>query len=164
MVTPRRIDVAVKWRYFRNLMGAELENAPEAWRLYERHILMRIRHRMEAGLATDVWKKTIEDYHKASRDLLSSMQEHGFDNAHALPVDADGEMMAGSHRLACALALDIPFIPIVRDNTKRAWQPPWDIAWFAQHFDDRELQTITSDWRALHAGKQRGRSAPDRGS
>lgn len=87
---------------------------------------------MDAGLATDGWKRSIGDYLQSSKDLLSSMQRIGFDRSCPIPLDRNGELMNGSHRVACALALEIPEVPVLQSDGK-VWAPAWDRGWFLTH-------------------------------
>lgn len=86
---------------------------------------------MRAGLTTDAVKRNVADYRLAATDLLQNMLE-GFDPRHPIPIDPDGELLNGSHRLACAIALGIKGVP-VELHSRRAWAPPWNAAWFLAH-------------------------------
>jgi len=87
---------------------------------------------MAAGLATDVWKQNVADYLLAAADLHNSMRLFGFDPDHAVPIDEQGELFNGSHRVACALALGIEAIPVVPMPGK-VFAPAWDAEWFRQN-------------------------------
>lgn len=84
---------------------------------------------MRAGLPTDGWKKTLDNYERAALKLFESMAADGFDERYPVPVDPDGELLGGSHRVACALALEIAEVPVVR-APQYVWAPPWDRTWF----------------------------------
>lgn len=84
---------------------------------------------MQAGLKTDVYKSSTGDYWSAAISLNQSMALRGFDPDHAVPVDEDGELLNGSHRVACAMALGIEEIHVVNMPGK-VWAPAWDAAWF----------------------------------
>lgn len=84
---------------------------------------------MAAGLSTDGWKGALDDYVSAATSLFGSMAEKGFDPRHAVPIDPDGELLGGAHRVACALALEIERIPVER-HPSRVWAPAWDAEWF----------------------------------
>ena len=129
LVTPRRFDLAVKVRYFESLLHG---GDPDALRLYRWHIAERSGHRMSMGVPTDRWKKSLDDYVSAAEALLASMVAKGFDSAFAVPVDPNGELLDGSHRVACALALQIKSI-VVRHEDRLAWAPPWGEQWFMDH-------------------------------
>ena len=75
------------------------------------------------------WKKKPEDYIASAENLLASMEREGFSEKRPIPVDPDGEFLAGAHRIACSLALDIQEIPIERVAGK-VWAPAWDYEWF----------------------------------
>jgi hypothetical protein len=87
---------------------------------------------MQAGLPTDAWKQNVDDYLASAVWLFQSMQKWGFDPEHAVPTDPDGELLNGSHRVACALALGIEEIPVIHE-ARRVWAPAWDAAWFRAH-------------------------------
>lgn len=128
LVTPRRLDLAVKHRFFLHLLGGDDKEAAD---LYDWHIWERSGHRMKAGLTTDVIKRNVADYRFCAADLLRSM-ERGFDPSHPIPIDPDGELLNGSHRLACAIALGIKGAP-VELHSRPVWAPAWDAAWFLAH-------------------------------
>jgi len=98
----------------------------------------------------DGWKRGHADYTNAAEQLLASMLQHGFQPWSAIPVDPDGELLNGSHRLACALALDMGAVP-VRPSDQKVWAPPWGEAWFvAKGLRHPELQRLREDFQALH--------------
>lgn len=143
LVTKRRLDVAVKWRFFNQLL---LGGDDDAERVYRWHIEVRSGARLDAGLATDKWKLTIDDYVRSASDLIDSMAKDGFLASGAIPVDPDGELLDGSHRLACALALHVPMVSVMR-LSRKAWAPPWDLAWFIEHGMAQDvIRRTTNDW------------------
>jgi hypothetical protein len=140
------MDLAVKFRFFRHLIGG---NDPDSERVYRWHIDQRSGHRIREGIATDQWKLSLTDYVVAAKMLLESMRTFGFRPKAMVPVDPDGELLGGAHRVACALALGIKEIPILRE-TRKVWAPPWDWGWFVEKgmmFDD--LERLLSDWEAM---------------
>ena len=80
----------------------------------------------------DETKYAIEDYIAAIDQLFCSMSEHGFNYYHPIPIDRNGELLDGSHRVACALALGIEKVPVIQHDSK-VWAPPWDSVWFFEH-------------------------------
>lgn len=106
---------------------------------------------MEVGLATDGWKGSLDDYRHSAEALVHSMQLLGFDTIYPVPVDPVGELLNGSHRVACALALGIAEVPVERHATM-AWAPDWDYMWFARNGMDTihlsELQRVMEKLRA----------------
>lgn len=129
------MDLPVKVRLFRHLRGG---NDPDAEEIYRWHISQRSGARMAAGLATDRWKRTTQDYLEAAVQLFESMDEKGYDTSWPVEVDRNGELLGGAHRLACAIALEIPHIPVVQYNDRDVWAPPWDFAWFIEAGMDTE--------------------------
>lgn len=145
------MDLAVKWRFFRHLYGGE---DPDSERVYRWHIEKRSGARIEAGLATDKWKTKIDDYVSSATGLFKSMSLNGFDERYPVPIDPDGELLNGSHRVACALALEIPYIP-VELRPEYVWAPPWDYLWFCGAKDSKysaDVRRILEDWIVLNGG------------
>ena len=120
--------MAVKYRLFRHLAGG---SDIEAESLYDWHILKRSGHRMKAGIRTDQYKTDLDDYRRAATRLFRDMEKNGFRHEGAIPVDCNGELLGGAHRVACALALGIAGI-MVFQSRDAAWAPPWGEAWFRQ--------------------------------
>src|SRR3990167_5255513 len=142
LLTPRRLDLAVKWRFFRCLLGG---GDPNAERVYCWHIEERSGTRMKLGLSTDRWKRCAGDYVEAAKELHTSMVRSGFLSAYAIPVDPNGELLGGAHRLACAMALGIESIPVER-NTRMVWAPAWNEAWLVEHgVSEADLTRIKAD-------------------
>jgi hypothetical protein len=150
LVTPRRLDLAVKWRFFRSLdAGANPYERATAERLYRWHIEARSGERLGAGLPTDKWKTGIDDYVREAVRIHTSMAENGFDQRFPVPVDPNGELLDGSHRVACALALGITRITVLIAS-HYAWALPWDWPWFLQHMDDGDdLAGIRADFEVM---------------
>ena len=105
---------------------------------------------MQAGVATDRSKYSLEDYLDAARALWSAMARDGFDGRFPIRLDPNGELLDGSHRLACALALDIAAVP-VEHAPWMVWAPAWGRQWFLDnrmHTDD--LIRLAQDWQSLY--------------
>ncbi len=98
LLTWDRLDLAIKHDAFRHLLKGD---DPASLDLYRWHIAERT-----GGIEPRSWKRSVEDYVQACRDLLISMQ-HGFDISHAVPIGSNGKIIDGAHRIACALLLDL---------------------------------------------------------
>lgn len=120
------MDLAVKARYFRHLIGG---HDPDSERVYRWHILKRSGPRMTAGLRTDQWKRTVEHYVISAKALFAAMAHEGFSPEYPIPVDPNGELLGGAHRLACAIALNLVGVTVQRPGGY-VWAPAWDHAWF----------------------------------
>ena len=144
LLTPRRLDLAVKWRFFRHLHGG---SDFDAERVYRWHIEERSGPRMRAGLGTDKWKLSVGDYVGAASRLYASVLSHGvFD---PVPVDMNGELLDGSHRVACAVALGIEAIR-VQTQPRLVWAPPWNEAWFIDKgMASADLGRLRADWAMM---------------
>ncbi len=90
----------------------------------------------------------VNDYYFAAHRLSVAMREQGFLSKYPIPIDPNGELLNGSHRLACAIALGIKEVPVERKD-KYVWAPEWGIDWFEQNwFNTKQIQ---ADWDALNA-------------
>ena len=100
---------------------------------------------MHSGLSTDRWKRTLNDYVFAAAKLAYSVLDNGV--RIAIPVDPNGELLDGSHRVACAIACGIESVPVTRE-TQFVWAPPWDRNWFVMHGAE-DLSRVMADWEAI---------------
>lgn len=101
-------------------------------------------------MATDQWKRTVHDYVHSAAILLYSMSINGFDPDHVIPIDPDGELLGGAHRLACTLALGIDTVP-VKPHEQRIWAPAWGRDWFVDNgMAEDDLIRLDVDWKALN--------------
>jgi hypothetical protein len=130
----------VKWRLFRS------PDDPETQNLY----LWHIAHRRNSGFV-DSTKDSISVFIPQAKALLASMATIGFDRNHAIPVDANGDILGGAHRTACALSLGINAIAERRAET--AWAPAWDASWFKKHGMPEEIVgELLTDYHRLTEG------------
>jgi hypothetical protein len=141
------MDLAVKTRLFRHLLGGEDDDAVSVYRW---HITARSGYRMAAGVATDSWKRSVEDYLTSANYLLENMHTKGFDTSEPVEIDRDGELLGGAHRLSCALALQIPEVPVAQYQDRTVWAPAWDFHWFtAAGMPQDWLKKTTEDFIEL---------------
>jgi hypothetical protein len=137
----------VKWRLFRHLHHGGSD--PDSEHIYRWHIEKRSGSRLRSGLATDGWKRTLDDYVSAARGLYEGMAEDGFRLSGTVLIDPNGELLSGAHRVACALALGIEMIPVKRE-ARHVWAPAWGYEWFvANSMGHDELARLCRDWQAL---------------
>ena len=81
------------------------------------------------------------------------MYDNGFLAQHEIPLDNHGEMPNGSHRVACALAYDLPEIYTWKVD-KDVWAPAWDYQWFKDNGMDKEdLEHLVCLWKNI-GGKE----------
>lgn len=108
LVTPRRFGTGIKHIYAEHHLAGGKSAYPA--RLYDEHI------RIITGGACredDGSKGCLEDYRRSFDALLDSMRGNGFDHQHPIPVDRHMTALDGAHRLAAALALNIP-VPVLK--------------------------------------------------
>jgi hypothetical protein len=141
------MDLAVKWRFFRALLcgGGDADSE----RVYRWHIEERSGARLRHGITTDRWKRTLDDYVEAAKSLVSSMSGNGFLPYWAVPIDADGELLDGSHRVACALACELPAV-YVDPQPRKVWAPAWGIDWFkACGMPKDDMDRMLAHWELM---------------
>jgi hypothetical protein len=105
-VTSARLDIVVKLMFF--------EDIEHAW-IYRLHIEGRT-----GGREKRSWKSSVQDYIKAADDLMRSMCANGFDPSEPAELGSNLNLRGGAHRIACALALDIPIRIAVSDKPGNA--------------------------------------------
>lgn len=129
----------VKWRLFRNITD------PETINMY----LWHIANRRNSGFV-DSTKESLSVFLPAARSLLASMASNGFSSTAPVPVDANGDILGGAHRTACALALGLDVW--CERRAEIAWAPAWDAAWFKQHGMPEEIVgELLTDFETLKA-------------
>lgn len=136
----------MKKRFFSHLHGG---GDPDSEHVYRWHIEKRSGARMRAGLSTDRWKTCLDDYVASARGLFESIREDGFQLSGAIPIDPLGELLGGSHRVACALALGIETVPVMHGD-RDAWAPAWGYDWFvANGMGHDDLARLCRDWQEM---------------
>lgn len=136
-----RLDIAVKARFFRHL---DRDNDPDAERLYRWHIEAR-----NGGVEKGSWKRSVDDFVTAARDLLASMKGLGFDPTCPVVIANGGGLVEGAHRLSCAVVLDVP----VWVRVAKGPAPTWGREWFVRHgLGEQEVGAVESLWDELHRG------------
>jgi hypothetical protein len=141
LLSPDRLDIAIKWRFFCHLIAG---GDPDAERVYRWHIAQRTN-----GIEKGSWKRSVDDYVAAARELLTSMQANGFDPSCPIPIGTNGRMRNGAHRLACALALgiDVAIERIDKPGTASPWGERWLLV---GGIGAADLRRAKSDWESLH--------------
>ena len=138
LLKPRRLDIVVKWRLFRNITD------PETIKTY----LWHIARRRSSGFV-DSDKNSLDVFLPQARALLASMANDGYDWSYPIPIDRNEDILGGAHRLACALALEIGDVA-VEDQDRLAWAPAWDAAWFRQHgMSEQDVEGLIYDYERL---------------
>jgi hypothetical protein len=154
LLTPERLDLAIKWRMFRHLIAG---GDAEAEAVYRAHILART-----GGVEPGSWKASVEHYVAACGGLLASMQADGFDAARPVVIGSNGRLRAGAHRIGCAVAIGLPV------GVRRVPQPgrarPWDAAYLAAGGLPRAaIERAEQDTAGLTHGEDCGCHRPKRG-
>lgn len=144
LLTPNRLDVIVKLNYALSILGEQPSYVNiDFERLYDCHIQIRT-----GGVEPNSYykKKTTADYKYYFKKNLQEIRKNGFLDSEPVQVSLQtGTILNGAHRLAVALALNIPEIPVVYDpvDTGRSW----DYDWFCTNgFSQSELMLIANTY------------------
>lgn len=119
LLTPERLDLVVKYRYFLHLRDGGNAEAAE---LYRWHIMQRTN-----GVEPGSWKLCIADYESSAFELFRSMQMKGFSVSKAVPIGSNGRIRGGAHRIACALVLDYH---VAVQRLEKPGRSIWGADWF----------------------------------
>ena len=122
LLTPERLDLVVKYRYFLHLRDG---GKPGAVELYRWHIIQRTN-----GVEPGSWKLCIADYESSAFELLRSMRTEGFKVSMAVPIGSNGRIRGGAHRTACALVLDYH---VAIRCLEKAGRSTWGADWFLEN-------------------------------
>jgi hypothetical protein len=137
MLTPARLDIAIKARFFRYLISGR---DPDAERLYRWHIKART-----GGVEPGGAKQSVDEYVAACRALLASMRRDGFDARHPIRIGSNSALRNGAHRLACALTLGLNVHVRHEDRPGRA--RAWDAVELRQQgLSETDLAHVKADW------------------
>lgn len=133
-----RLDVFVKVIYVKAFISKT--NFVFAQKLYRKHIAL-----YNGG--QEDHKSTLWDFETDFQDLIYSCLKKWFDTHFPIPVNPDGELLGGAHRLACCLALDLTPTFIIQD-----WNPIiWWEDWFIKHsFNELSLIHILQEFNIYH--------------
>ena len=135
-----RLDIAIKWRFFRHLLKRD---DPDSERIYRWHIKKRTRGREPRS-----WKRSIDDYVTACKTLLRSMQRSGFDPKQPLEYGSNWQLRNGAHRLACSLLLELNvYCVLVSVNGGTTWGANW---FRLRGMSLKDLERIEMDWDRIN--------------
>jgi hypothetical protein len=140
LLTPARLDIAIKWRYFRHLADG---GDPDSERVYRWHIEART-----GGNEKGSWKTSADDYVRAAGALLTSMQSYGFLPSDPILIGDDGMQRNGAHRLACALMLGVD---VYTQRCDLKAPSDWGRDELVSHgICPADLARVYSDWAVLN--------------
>jgi hypothetical protein len=134
LFTPERLDLVVKYRFFRSLEHGFNRAAAED--CYRQHISKRTDGVEPADYeGVPSLKKNLEDYVFSCEKLLSSMSRDGFKSGTSVPVSKYGNyLLNGAHRVACAASLgELVHVELIPLSAGR-----WDMTWFEMHGFSRD--------------------------
>lgn len=110
---------------------------------------------MQAGLRTDYWKTSLEDYLLSACYLFGEIKKRGFSPKFPIPIDPYGELLNGSHRVALAVALDVKVIPVIHEK-RHVWAPAWNFDWFVKNgMLKHDLDMLEEDLEKMNAQSRR---------
>lgn len=142
LLTPLRLDIAIKARFFQHLAAG---GDPDAERLYRWHIETRTGGREPGGS-----KLSTDDYVSSCAALLASMRGRGFDPEYPIIIGSNGRLKAGAHRLACALVVGCGVV--FQTDRKPSTAQNWGAVWLMNSgISPDDLVRVEKDWERLAA-------------
>lgn len=127
LITSKRLDVVVRYLYFRDMKYGNIKE--EIKSLYCRMIFCRTAGIEPVGAFSSGEKSGIDDYLCDAKDIFHSIRENGFLKEKYIPVNSDGFLLNGAHRLSASLALGKEvYIKQCGDA-----EYTWDYSWFCQN-------------------------------
>ena len=105
LITFKRLDLVVRYLYAKDILARCGNN--DILSLYKRNCLMRtggIEPVNEHGISV---KNSIGDYITQFKELIASLQEKGYDKNYPIPMQTNGCLANGAHRIAAAAALEM---------------------------------------------------------
>jgi hypothetical protein len=128
-LTRSRLDLVLKYLFFRSLAGAGDRSRWESF--YRRHILDRTNgvEPRDSFQKTHSEKFSVDHYVSGCADLLRSFQSRGFSPSYPIPLGTDQKPLNGAHRIACALATQNP---ILVAPVQLGCRKPWGFRWFLE--------------------------------
>lgn len=125
-VTVARLDIVVKLMFFERL----------AHGLHDRNVVrtycMHIQGRT-GGREKRSWKTSVSHYLEAANALVDSMGRDGFDPDQPVELGSNLNLRGGAHRIACALALNVPV------HVRIAHKPGNAAVWDAVYMRSRRM-------------------------
>ncbi|RTZ47584.1 FkbM family methyltransferase [Candidimonas sp. SYP-B2681] len=146
-----RLDIPVKVLFARNYLGCSSLAETDAVEMYRQHILRRTN-----GCEPHAFgKASVGDYEQAFVVLIESIKEYGFLRHFAIPVDCNGKILNGAHRLAAALALGLKTVPVI--TLPAPWEGlEWGLGWFLHSdFEPNEINALLLEWCELRSDDAR---------
>jgi hypothetical protein len=143
LLSEERLDIAVKWMFFRHLLKGD---DPDSERIYRWHIYERTGGQEPRG-----WKETVEDYVMVCKSLLKDMLKVGFNSEFPLEYGQNGKLRDGAHRLACSLLLGLDIYRVI---VPAHGNMTWGENWFVRHgVAPEDLERIKTTWKQLKHGQ-----------
>lgn len=110
-VTEKRLDIVIRYMYAKELLQGIGDG--EGCRLYTKFIEKKgleepISNKVFAFFSDYEQKIGVSAYKESFQELIRSMKTKDFEKEYFVPLDKHGEIINGAHRLAAALALEIP--------------------------------------------------------
>ena len=121
--------------------------------LLVRYLALQDIEKGEQGEALDLYKqmqfkRVKRETEQEFRRLADSVRENGFSWRYPIPITGNGILLDGSHRLACALYYNIPYVPVLFASGPR--EVRYGRQWFEeQEFSGETLSQLDSLRRRL---------------
>lgn len=142
LCTANRLDILIKVELAKDYLQGKISKESSTAQLYIEHIIKRTNGTEPYTLL----KSKVSDYIDSFYQLIDSIKNKGFNRNFSIPIDKNGVILNGAHRLAAAIALEIPLVPITKFNDP--WQAlDWGMSWFLRNnFDTVQINLLLRRW------------------
>lgn len=154
-LTEKRLDIVIRYLYAKELLQGIEEG--EGSRLYTKFIEKKgieepLTNKVFAFFSDYDQKIGVPAYKDSFQKLITSMKRNGFEKEYFIPLDKHGEIINGAHRLAAALALEIP-VWIVDFPLFEGFGFDFSEEWMERNgFLYEEIQTLKEQFKQLKIG------------
>lgn len=95
--------------------------------------------------------KSMADHEEAFRKLIKNMKENGFNDNYPIMVNKYLRSVDGSHRLAVALYLKIPYVPIKCVKEVYDIDPEYSLKWFLENGFENQEEAIVKTYKKINS-------------
>jgi len=144
LITFKRLDLIVRYLFAKDILSGCGNN--DILSLYKRTCLMRTGGVEPINDYGDSVKNNIDDYITQFKKLIISLQETGYDQTRPIPMEANGYLAGGAHRIAAASALDMDVeVQYVEKGCR------FDFSWFVENgFATHDRMRILKGFVDIH--------------
>ncbi len=132
--------IILKYKVVENYFNGDLK---DWWDIYNDMQFKRVSQK-------SIIDRAMADHEDEFRKLIKSMQENGYDGNFPIIVNRYLRSVDGSHRLAVALYLKIPYVPIKCVKEVYDIDPEYSLRWFLENGFKEQEETIVKTYKKIN--------------